>query len=297
MILNLNNAFMDYIKDRKNLPLICILAAVVLIILVLAIVMIVRAVNNKKRNRSETEEAVRALANVPPDEEYLPYTPAEEETPVVKAEEPAPAPVVVTEPEPVAEEAAQPAEEAAKPVEETTEPEPVAEEKNETAIVEEKTEEENKMAEKPVAPAKKEPAKKEVKKATSAKKAEPAKKPEAPKVSAANGKWIIEEVKGKFWLSLIAPNGQVMLESPTAYASLQSARSGVKTYQDNIAAERFEITEHKNGDSQVQVLNGRGGLLATSSTYSSRAQAESARDSIKRWASTTAIEEVSEKKD
>ncbi len=293
MLLDLNNAFLNYIKDPGNLPLIIVLGVVILVILVLVIVMIVGTVRSKKRSRRETEEAVLALSQVPPDEEYTPYSPEEEPSPA-ETEEP-------TEPVVAAEEA--PAEEV--PTEaQPTEPAAPEEKQEETAYAAVETEEPE-MEQKKTEPSKKEePAKKEAKKpiAKAEPKKEPAKKPEPKKaepakVSAANGKWVIEAVKGKYWLSLIAPNGQVMLESPTPYASLQSARSGVKTYQDNIAAERLEITEHKNGDSQVQVLNGRGGLLATSSTYSSRAQAESARDSIKRWASTTAIEELAEKKD
>ncbi len=118
------------------------------------------------------------------------------------------------------------------------------------------------------------------------------KKNETPAKSGVGGKWVVEEVKGKFWFSLYAPNGQVMLESATPYATLQNAKAGIKTYQDNIAAGRLEITEHKNGDFQVQVLNARGGLLSTSSTYSSRSQAESASASIKRWATSNVIEEA-----
>ena len=124
------------------------------------------------------------------------------------------------------------------------------------------------------------------------KKAEPAPAP-APEKSGANGKWVIEKQNGRFWLSLYAPNGQVMLESPApGYSTISSARSGIKTYQDNIAnADRLQITQHKNGDFQVVVLNARNGLLATSSTYSSRSQAESAKSSIQRWAQTTTVEE------
>ncbi len=114
----------------------------------------------------------------------------------------------------------------------------------------------------------------------------------APAKSSAGGKWVIEEVKGRYWFSLYANNGQVMLESATPYATLSSARSGIKTYQDNIAANRLEITEHKNGDFQVQILNARGGLLATSSTYNSRGDCEKALESIKRWATSTTIEEA-----
>ena len=295
-----DTSFWDNVK--ANLPLIIILGAVLLAIIVLVLVMIIRTVQNKKRTRREMEEAAFKLANGPLDEEYMPDLPEEE------PEEPAPAeeekPVEVQPAEEVQLEAeVQPAEEIQPEAElfaEETKPEEEAETSDgtEASSAEEKKEEPEMQEKKHAGPAKKqEPAKKDNK---PVKKAEPkpaAKKEEPQKVSAANGKWIIEEVKGEFWLTLIAPNGQVMLESPTAYASLQGARSGIKTYQDNIAAGRLKITEHKNGDSQVQVLNGRNSLLATSSTYSSRTQAESALASIKRWASTTAVEEVAEKKE
>ncbi len=285
----LNATFWEYITDKANLPLLIVLAAIVVAILVLVIVMIVLSVKAKKRNRLEAEEAVRALASVPPDEEYIPVT--AESSPQEEAEESTPA-------EPIAE----PAEETEN-AETTAEPAEPEIKEEETEMAEKKQAAPVKKDVKKPEPKKAEPVKKDVKK-PEPKKAEPVKsevkkpepkKAEPAKVSAANGKWVIEAVKGKYWLSLIAPNGQVMLESPTPYASLSSARSGIKTYQDNIAADRLEITEHKNGDSQVQVLTAGGRLLATSSTYSSRAQADSAKESIKRWASTTAVEEVPEK--
>ena len=115
---------------------------------------------------------------------------------------------------------------------------------------------------------------------------------DAPAKPVLGGKWVIELVREKYWFTLYAPNGQAMLESATPYATLSSARSGIDTYKQNIAADRLEIVEHKNGDFQVQVLNGRGGLLSMSSTYSTRSAAESARDSIKRWAPTDTVEEA-----
>ncbi len=314
MLYNLNASLTDNLTDPKNLPLIIILGVVLLAIIVLVLVMIIRTVQNKKRNRREAEEAARALASGPQDEEYQPDLPAENVNGQTEPAVSETAPQEETRPpeEAVQEKEDGPSEEEA--VREETEQEEVREKE---ALPAEETEapdgaeaentekgEENKMEKKNAEPPKKpeagkkdnKPVKKADPKAVPKAEIKPApKKAEPQKVSAANGKWVIEEIKGKFWLSLIAPNGQVMLESPTAYASLSGARTGVKTYQDNISAGRLEITEHKNGDSQVQVLNGRGGLLATSSTYSSRAQAENARDSIKRWASTTAVEEVAEK--
>ncbi len=311
MIYALNNSFTDYITNKENLPLLIVLAVIAVAILVLIVVMVILSMKAKKRSRLEAENAARELAEVPPDEEYLPLEPEEapeapEETPA----EPAPAAPAAPaeEPEPPKEE---PKEEPAAPAAAETQPSQPQEQAKEEQDMATKKPEPAKKAEpakktepvketKKPAPAKTEPAKSEPAKSEPAKKETKkpeAKKPEPVKVSAANGKWVIEAVKGKYWLSLIAPNGQVMLESPTPYATLASARSGIKTYQDNIAANRLEITEHKNGDSQVQVLTAGGRLLATSSTYSSRSQAESAKESIKRWASTTAVEEISEKKE
>ena len=269
-------AIINYIKDHI---LLTVVLAIVLVLIIVFVILLAVDLSRKKKN-AKTKPALQPSeepAAVPP---CAPETaPAEE-----KAEEPAPAPEPMPETPP-----------QAPPAEEEKEPEPIQTEtpgyvfvpvkkdrpadkkpaqaekqKEETVKQEKKTDKKPAQTAKPVAPA-----------------AKPAKKESV-------GKWVVENVKGKYWLSLIAPNGQVMLESPTAYASLSGAKSGVKTYQDNIAAGRLEITEHKNGDSQVQVLNGRGGLLATSSTYSSRSQAESALASIKRWAATAVIVESDE---
>ncbi len=283
-------AIINYIKDHI---LLTVVLAIVLVLIIVFVILLAVDLSRKKKN-AKTKPALQPSeepAAVPP---CAPETaPAEE-----KAEEPAPAPEPMPETPP-----------QAPPAEEEKEPEPIQTEtpgyvfvpvkkdrpadkkpaqaekqKEETVKQEKKTDKKPAQTAKPVAPA--------------AKPAAPAAKPVAPAAKPAKkesvGKWVVENVKGKYWLSLIAPNGQVMLESPTAYASLSGAKSGVKTYQDNIAAGRLEITEHKNGDSQVQVLNGRGGLLATSSTYSSRSQAESALASIKRWAATAVIVESDE---
>ena len=260
---------------KENYVIAAILAAVLVVIIALLIAIIVLSVKVKKKAKqqakadAEQAEPEREETPAEREEEQAAPAPAEEEQ-AAPAPEPTEEPVPMAEPEPPA------AEE--KPVEEPAEA--IEEPKNEKEEVPMKKEE--KAGKTPAAPAAP---------------AAPAKEEKA-KVSAANGKWVIEKANGKYWLSLIAPNGQVMLESPApGYATLPSARSGIKTYQDNIAAGRLEITEHKNGDFQVLVLNARHGLLAASSTYSSRNQAESASASIKRWAATTAIEEIAEKKE
>lgn len=306
---------LEYLK--ANWPL-AIVLAVILVMVIVLIVLLATEISRAKKQKAKAAAQKSEPVPAPIAETTAPV----EETPAPVAETPAPAPAPVAEtPVPVTE-APAPAPVAAA-VEEAPAEEPVpaapetegeqqspfifvaVKEENrqpnpkpkKNAPVAENQEDEMKQEKKPETKkpeAKKPEAKKETK--APAKKSEPkvVTAPAKKETAGAAGKWVIDNVKGKYWLSLIAPNGQVMLESPTAYASLSSAKSGIKTYQDNIAAERLEITEHKNGDSQVQVLNARGGLLATSSTYSSRSQAENALASIKRWAATTVIKENGE---
>ena len=82
-----------------------------------------------------------------------------------------------------------------------------------------------------------------------------------------------------------------MLTSSVPYASLQSAKTGIQTYKTNIAkAENVQIEETKSGSFFVRILNARGALLANSADYKSRSSCESAAESIKRWATTDAVE-------
>ncbi len=275
MLSNLCADFMQVIQD--NLVLCIVLGVIaVLIVAILVALIVLQTKANKLAKECKAAEAEEA-----PAEEAAEEAPAEEAPAEAEAEE-APA-------EETAEEA--PAEEA--PAEETTEEtaEETPAEAEGSGSNEEVKEESDMKKEEPKPAAKKESRSPYVFK-EAPKKAEPAPAP-APEKSGANGKWVIEKQNGRFWLSLYAPNGQVMLESPApGYSTISSARSGIKTYQDNIAnADRLQITQHKNGDFQVVVLNARNGLLATSSTYSSRSQAESAKSSIQRWAQTTTVEE------
>lgn len=110
------------------------------------------------------------------------------------------------------------------------------------------------------------------------------------KKEGAIGKWVIyEEERGGFGFKLLASNGEVMLKSSSPYASPTSAKSGIKTYQDNIAANRLSIVETKSGSFFVQINNGSNRLLATSADYKTRSSCESAADSIRRWAASTVI--------
>lgn len=107
---------------------------------------------------------------------------------------------------------------------------------------------------------------------------------------ASGGKWIIyEEERGGYGFKLLASNGEIMLKSSAPYASLGSAKVGIKTYQDNIAAKRLEIIETKKGNFFVQINNANNRLLATSADYKTRTGCESAAESIQRWAPATLI--------
>ena len=281
------NLLVDFLQlVQENLLLVIVLGVIAVLIVALAIVLIVLSVKAKKiAPAAQTEAENNAAAEEPAKAEAQTAAPVSEPEPVAEeseaAEQQPEAEAAPYTPEPIFKEEApeQPKPEKTEP---KSEPKPAAETKKADEVKEDVS-----MSNNEEKPAKRASASPYVYKPG---KAEPA--PAAPAKTGANGKWVIEEVKGRYWFSLYANNGQVMLESATAYATLASARSGIKTYQDNIAGGRLEITEHKNGDFQVQIFNARGGLLATSSTYGSRGDCEKAMESIKRWATSTTIEEA-----
>lgn len=281
------NLLVDFLQlVQENLLLVIVLGVIAVLIVALAIVLIVLSVKAKKiAPAAQTEAENGAAAEEPAKAEAQTAAPVSEPEPIAEeseaAEKQPEAEAAPYTPEPIFKEEAPEQTKPAK-TEPKSEPKPAAETKKADEVKEDVS-----MSNNEEKPAKRASASPYVYKPG---KTEPA--PAAPAKTGANGKWVIEEVKGRYWFSLYANNGQVMLESATAYATLASARSGIKTYQDNIAGGRLEITEHKNGDFQVQILNARGGLLATSSTYGSRGDCEKAMESIKRWATSTTIEEA-----
>ena len=139
------------------------------------------------------------------------------------------------------------------------------------------------------APAEEEPKNAEPKKAKQPAKEEP-KKTEPQKSTTVTGKWIIRKQDDKYAFDLVASNGEVMITSSVPYSSLSSAKSGIQTYKNNIAAGKFTVTETKNGDFIFQLLNARGALLANGNAYRTRANCENAIESTKRWALSDIIE-------
>ena len=254
------------LKDLlDNIPLLVIMAAIILLVIVLFVVLIVQ-IAKKKKQAKNSQPIVGDSTEAP----------ASEAKPEEKPED----------------EKAEPHEEQEVPAEAPAEEKP--EEKQES--LEEKEQKPMKKEEKP--PVKKtepkvaaKPAPKSTAKAApKAAEKKPVKAVAAAKVSNAAGKWVLfEEDRGGYGFRLIANNGEEMLRSSSPYATLQSAKSGIKTYQDNIAANRMEVVETKKGNFFVQINNASKRMLATSADYKNRTSAENAAASIKRWAKSAVI--------
>lgn len=296
---NSPRSLLQYMKDEIGLTI--VMAVILVLIVALAILLAVQIVREKRKKEQNAREET---SPAPPGDK-----PAAEE-PLSPSEEAEPAERDPAESEAEADGAQKTAAESgAENTEDGNRP-PKAE-SAEAAEKRIKPEEEEPMKKKgPIAaPAKeqkaapkKEPKQKAVSKPTvlSSKPPVPPKAAVVPPKTANGGKWIIfAEERGGYGFKLVASNGEVMLLSSAPYASLQSAKSGVKTYQDNVKAGRLEIAETKSGSFFVKINNASGRLLATSADYKTRSSAESAAESIKRWAETTVIlveEEPDEKK-
>lgn len=269
-------AILDYLKE--NIVLSVVLAIILVLIVALVIIMIVLAIKGKNAKPVET------------DGETAPE--AADGEPAAKTEEPAPAPVE-KKPEPAPAPVEKKPEPAPAPVEKKPEPAPVEKKPEPAPAPAEKKEEPAPAEKKKAGEVKPVLAKKAEAKAASTKKAEP--KKEETKSSGANGKWVIYMTNGRYAFDLVASNGEVMLTCGAPYSSLSSAKAGIQTYKTNLQnPESVQVEETKSGDFFVKLFNARGALLATSNNYRSRSSAESAADSIRRWASTAIIEVATE---
>lgn len=258
---------MNFIKDlTNNIPLLVIMIAIVLLIIVLLVILIVQ-IARKKKQAQNCEPPAEAEISA-----ETPVSESEDET-LTPHEEKQTMPVAV------------PTEEKQELIKEKE----IELMKTEEKVSAKKTEPKTaaKSAPKTAAKPAPKPAPKDTPKTAEKK---PAKATAAAKVSNAAGKWVLyEEDRGGYGFRLIANNGEVMLRSSSPYATLQSAKSGIKTYQDNIAADRMEVVETKKGNFFVQINNASKRMLATSADYKNRTSAENAAASIKRWAATTVI--------
>lgn len=123
-------------------------------------------------------------------------------------------------------------------------------------------------------------------------------KPVIKKAPKAKKEEVVEEVKSKTKLSgkyilvqegptwrykLKASNGEVIIVSEP-YTSEKAVRVGIDTLKKNIDISRCDIVEDKHGLFSFRVITKQGRCLATSANYKTKARAESASESYKRWA-------------
>ena len=241
---------LEYFKNR--IPLVIVLAVILVMILVLVITLIVELAKRKKQRKAQDGQPAEQPVEEKPAEQPAPV-PAAETAPAA-AEEPkkAPAQVVVDEDDEEYEEYEKEKRPASAPAKKTNKPFVMPSKPFGTLV-------------KPISAP-------------------------ATKTAGSIGKWVVyEEDRGGYGFRLHASNGEVMLTSSSPYASPSSAKSGIKTYQDAVAAGRMAIVETKSGSFFVQISNASNRLLATSADYKTRSSCESAAESIKRWASTTII--------
>lgn len=165
------------------------------------------------------------------------------------------------------------------PVVEEVKEEPKVEEKFEAPVVEETP-----VAEEPVQPA---PTKKS---APKAKKEEPKveEKTVAKKAPKAVGKYVIAQEGPNWRYKLKASNGEVIIVSEP-YTTEKAVRNGIETLKKNIEISRCDIIEDKHGLFSFRVITKQGRCLATSANYKTKARAESASESYKRWATSETI--------
>ena len=168
--------------------------------------------------------------------------------------------------------------------EEPVQEEPKVEEKVEETAVEETPVVEEPVVEETVKPA---PTKKS---APKAKKEEPKvdEKPVAKKASKAVGKYVIAQEGPNWRYKLKASNGEVIIVSEP-YTTEKAVRNGIETLKKNIEISRCDIIEDKHGLFSFRVITKQGRCLATSANYKTKARAESASESYKRWATSDTI--------
>lgn len=168
--------------------------------------------------------------------------------------------------------------------EETKEVEKIEEPVSEEVVTEEVVNEEAPIVEEPVKPT---PAKKS---APKTKKEEPKveEKPVAKKASKAAGKYVIVQEGPNWRYKLKASNGEVIIVSEP-YTTEKAVRNGIETLKKNIEVSRCDIIEDKHGLFSFRVITKQGRCLATSANYKTKARAESASESYKRWATSENI--------
>ena len=99
-----------------------------------------------------------------------------------------------------------------------------------------------------------------------------------------------EERESAYFFALHANNG-VMLITSEEYTTQRGATQGIETFKTNIANGNFRISVSKKGKYIVKLLNAQSSILTQGEKYPSRAAAESAIASIKRFAASAVLSE------
>ena len=285
---------LDWIKG--NLPLAIAIAAVVVVIAIIIIVAICRSRKRRKAsgNESETVACDKCCENnVVTDSAESPKS---EDVSAVENEEKT--------------QSTQEAETEVKPeTEEKTEREVIAEEKSENV-----SEAENTPAEKgedKTAPRKKVNAVKATKKPAAKKEKEQPAEPTAVKSEKRTkttkeetepkhdgetryaGKWIIEKKDEKAYIfTLKASNGELLCESES-YTTAAGCKRGIATLKKNLESGSMRIDEDKRGRFRYKIYGSNDKLLFVGETYDTKERAQSAYNSVKRFALTAVITDKS----
>lgn len=102
-----------------------------------------------------------------------------------------------------------------------------------------------------------------------------------------SGKYKIYEENNGFKYTLLASNGQTLIESANSYTTKESCINGIKTIQKHIG-DTPNIVDDKRGN-YFFAIKSNGKILAHSANYSSEQSAISAFNSFKNFANSTKI--------
>ncbi len=106
------------------------------------------------------------------------------------------------------------------------------------------------------------------------------------------GKYEVYPEAGLYKYRLKASNGEILLVSH-GYTTIKGAMSGIETLKKNIVSGKQEIYTDKSSFSQFRIMTATGSrLVAAGEFYESQKKAQSAYESVKKFASTERIVEL-----
>jgi uncharacterized protein YegP (UPF0339 family) len=122
---------------------------------------------------------------------------------------------------------------------------------------------------------------------------QPEKPVAAPKPKAV-GKYEVYPEAGLFKYRLKANNGEILVVSG-GYTTSAGAISGIDTFKKNVLSGKFEIVSDKNNFAQFRLCTSNGSrLVASGEFYETVKRAESAMESVKKFAPSEKIVELEE---